>query len=282
MIKVACFLKLKTAHMDSFRFISLLVAPCFLLLSMGFQDHKTFEAAVIAKDVSKQTLLLQTPDHLEPLLVNVSKGDFDIDYQNKKITGDLISTEQGLRLEKIWPVAPRWVNDTIKQIRQQTRSMSQRSILLPGNNFPQFSLCNTQAEYINKDAFKNKWFFVTTLFTRCGNPNMCPLVAKRMVNLEKKLAEENITDVHELILTFDPTYDTPGILRQYAESFNANLSHTHFLTGNKNHLDDLMKQIGILKRGGDDHTLCVMLVDPFGRIVYRQEGNHWTTENLYD
>lgn len=268
--------------MSSFHFIFLLIAFCFSLLSMGFQDHKIFEGTVIGQDPQKNLLFVQTLDQSQPLFVTVSKGDLEIGYQNKKITGDILATEQGLRLEKIWPVAPRWVDDTIKQVRQQTRSMGQRSILMQGNNFPQFALCNTHGEYTNKDAFKNKWFFVTTLFTRCGNPNMCPLVAQRMVNLQKKLTEENIQDVHQLILTFDPAYDTPGILRQYAENFQANLTSTHFLTGNKNHMEDLMKQIGILKRGGDDHTLCVLLVDPFGRIVYREEGNHWTTENLYD
>jgi protein SCO1/2 len=252
------------------------------LMSLGFQTQEPVEALVVQANAEKSTLSLQFPDRAQPIEVFVSHGDAEIGYHGKSIQGNLITSQDQLRFERIWPVAPRWVDDTIRQVRQDTRSMKTQEVRMEGDAFPRFALCNALGAYISKDNFKGQWFFATVFFTRCGNPNMCPLVTKRMVELQQRLESEGIQDVKQWLLTFDPEYDTPGTLRQYASTYGANLQHTHFVAGDIGHTQDLMRQLGMLKRGGDDHTLCVLLVDPLGRIVFRQEGNGWDAGMLYD
>ena len=43
-----------------------------------------------------------------------------------------------------------------------------------------------------------------------------------------------------MTVTVDPEYDTPGILKQYAEKYQADTNTWHFLTGDKKKIERLM------------------------------------------
>jgi protein SCO1/2 len=57
---------------------------------------------------------------------------------------------------------------------------------------------------------------MTFLYTRCTNPNKCPLVARRMAELQDLLQTEGLSgQVRLAIVSYDPDFDTPAKLKDY-------------------------------------------------------------------
>jgi len=98
---------------------------------------------------------------------------------------------------------------------------------------PAFSLQNCSGEDLSKDDLLGNMWVVDFIFTRCGGP--CPLMTQRMRSLQKSLTQQGLLDppfsVKLLSISVDPTYDTPEVLKEYAENWGADLETWYFLTG---------------------------------------------------
>jgi protein SCO1/2 len=84
-------------------------------------------------------------------------------------------------------------------------------------------------------------------------------------------------------ISFDPAFDSPGILRTYAQGYGMELDNFHLLTGTQELIDDLLRQFGILTREEDgtiNHTMATLLVDANGRVAYRKEGPRWSVDDF--
>lgn len=68
-----------------------------------------------------------------------------------------------------------------------------------------------------------------SVFTRCGS--ICPPMTANMKKLQDWLETEELGNVKLVTFTVDPDHDTPEVLREYAESYKADLNRWHFLTG---------------------------------------------------
>ena len=258
--------------------LTALISSCSTYTHAANTSKKSpIEAVVTAADPEASTLTLEIKDTKGPLVAHVCPGDAKIGYVGQTIHGNLETTNSGPRLECVWPIFPRWVNDTASQLRRDTANRPQNPVRQPGEMFPPFAAIDQKGSLFSNDNFKGKWTMASFIFTRCQNPEMCPAVTKKMVTLEGILSQQNMQDVQLFVFTFDPIYDTPGIFRTYADSHGAReTSYLHFLTGPKDAVRDLMKQMDIHLRGEGDHTMAFVLIDPTGRIVDRKEGNTWT------
>ena len=74
-----------------------------------------------------------------------------------------------------------------------------------------------------------------------------------MIDLQQQASMERMENFQLVTVTFDPEYDSPGMLRQYANQRGASFDNYHFLTGSKSAIEDLMRQFGILKEYKDRH-----------------------------
>ncbi|MEO0972907.1 MAG: SCO family protein [Pseudomonadota bacterium] len=65
------------------------------------------------------------------------------------------------------------------------------------------------------------------IYTRCPDPNGCPLATHVLKRLRRAVsAHEALTDsVQFLSLSFDPTWDTPEVMREYAAQVGATRRH---------------------------------------------------------
>lgn len=91
---------------------------------------------------------------------------------------------------------------------------------------PAFALTNQEGQAVsNADLEETPWV-ANVIFTTC--PSVCPLLTSQMANLERRTRGTALTFVS---VSVDPETDTPEVLRQYAQSHDANLSRWHFLTG---------------------------------------------------
>ena len=142
-----------------------------------------------------------------------------------------------------------------------------------------FSLQNQNYDdVVFPDLVKGKLAVVGYIFTNC--PDICPLTTNNMRIIQDKLKEEKINnDVEFVSISFDPDYDSPEVLKKFAEIRNLDLSNWNFLTGEKTVITDLMKEAEVFAMVGDStitpseekiyyfvHTDRISLIDREGSV----------------
>jgi protein SCO1/2 len=92
-----------------------------------------------------------------------------------------------------------------------------------------FTLTNQNGRAISLTDLRGKVWVADIIFTRCAGP--CPRMTRQMKELQDALPP---TSQAELVtLTTDADFDTPPVLKAYAERFGADLNRWMFLTGTK-------------------------------------------------
>ncbi|NJD22147.1 MAG: SCO family protein [Melioribacter sp.] len=139
-------------------------------------------------------------------------------------------------------------------------------------------------EEIFPDFVKDKIVIMNYIFTNC--PDICPLSTNNMRLIQERLKKEKIDNVQFVSLSFDPEFDTPEVLRKFADIRNLDLSNWTFLTGDKSTTNSVIKQVGVLAVPSDStvfkngrkiyyyvHTDRIQLIDPEGRIRKNYKGS---------
>jgi len=87
-------------------------------------------------------------------------------------------------------------------------------------------------------------------------------------------------------LSFDPDFDTPKALADYATLYRGDdTSHWLFAASPAAALSDLAPRLGlmVMRQGpGITHNLRTVVVDPQGRVFRQFDGNGWTPRQLAD
>lgn len=122
--------------------------------------------------------------------------------------------------------------------------------------------------------FEGKPILTSYIYTHCQS--VCPAITANMKNISEKLPESS--SVQFVMISFDPTRDTPSALRQYMKKFKLNPDRFTFLTGDSTTVYSLMDEIGMrikVKRNSSpgrngymfNHSNRINLIDRKGRIV---------------
>ena len=99
---------------------------------------------------------------------------------------------------------------------------------------------------VNLTSWVGKPLAMSFIFTRCPNPNMCPLITARMAQLEVMLDKAGLGGkVNLLLLTYDPAWDTPERLKAYGESQGMQFTHSAILRPNPDTYPELIHALGI-------------------------------------
>lgn len=104
-----------------------------------------------------------------------------------------------------------------------------RPVLPALGQVPAFVLTNQIDRAVSESALNGKIWVANIIFTRCGGP--CPRLSGQMREIQD--AFPAATDVQFVSLTSDPEFDTPAVLREYADRFKADPRRWSFLTGTK-------------------------------------------------
>ena len=116
------------------------------------------------------------------------------------------------------------------------------------------------------------------IYSRCPIANMCPLATSKMMATQKLARDAGVANIEFVSITLEPTYDTPGVLNEYARDRGIDTGNFSFLTGPEPAIRDLLTQFGVIdefKGGIRDHTLATILIDDKGRIAWRADGSAW-------
>ena len=98
-----------------------------------------------------------------------------------------------------------------------------------------FTLTNENNQPVSLASLHGQVWVADIIFTRCPGP--CARMTRELVNLQPRLPTK--LPVRIVTLTSDPDYDSPAVLRHYAERFGADTNRWDFLTGNKQSIRSL-------------------------------------------
>ena len=112
-----------------------------------------------------------------------------------------------------------------------------------------FTLTNQNGRAVSLADLRGKVWVADIIFTRCAGP--CPRMTRQMKALQDALPSGSQAKL--VTLTTDADFDTPPVLKAYAERFGADLNRWMFLTGTKE---------GIAKLATDSLKLAAMEKKP--------------------
>jgi protein SCO1/2 len=140
---------------------------------------------------------------------------------------------------------------------------------------PDFKLTERSGAKIQLSDLKGKVWLADLVYTTC--PSTCPMLGNRLSGLQGEAFKSDA--VRFVSISVNPTHDTPGVLRPYAERFHAEPGKWLFLTGDKTKVAALVND-GFLLTSKDApdgsqemvHSTKIALVDKNGVIRAYYEG----------
>jgi protein SCO1/2 len=153
-----------------------------------------------------------------------------------------------------------------------------------------FSLTNENSATVSLADLRGHVWVADIIFTTCPGP--CLRMTHQMKEIQDALSADDKTKL--VSLTTNPDYDTPGILKTYAEHNGADTNRWMFLTGTKKQINNLavdsLKLSAVEKKPEERtspedlwvHSTIFVLVDKHAqlRAIYQTGGDDvsWPVE----
>src|SRR3974390_2724298 len=133
---------------------------------------------------------------------------------------------------------------------------------------PEFTLTSQDGSQISLADLHGKVVAVTFIFTRCSAT--CPVLTPLMSLVQERLGQDFNSKVAFASITLDPEYDTPEMLRLYAQAYGVDVPGWSFLTGPPPAIAELSHRYGVFAAknadGDIDHSFLTSIVDQRGFI----------------
>ena len=94
---------------------------------------------------------------------------------------------------------------------------------------PSFEFIDQDSLVITDKDYLGKVYIVEFFFTSC--PSICPIMTKNLVDLQEEFKTSDDFGVASFTIT--PEYDTPRVLKEYAEKHGITDLDWHLMTGNQ-------------------------------------------------
>jgi len=139
---------------------------------------------------------------------------------------------------------------------------------------PDFALVDQDGRPASLSALRGKLVVLDFVFTRCPGP--CPILTGLLVDAREGLSAADRARVHFVSLTLDPAFDTPEVLRAYAQARHIDTAGWSFVTGPAAEVEAVVRAYGVgstrQPNGDIDHTLATFLISADGMIARRYLG----------
>ncbi|MGK0252761.1 MAG: protein SCO1/2 [Mariniflexile sp.] len=139
---------------------------------------------------------------------------------------------------------------------------------------PAFSFTDQNGKIITNKDYEGKVFVVEFFFTTC--PTICPRMNANLIKIQNTFEEFKNFGVASF--TINPDYDTPEILKVYAEKYGVISANWHLMTGDKEAIYKLSNEGFNLYTaeesevaGGFEHSGNFALIDKNGFIRSRKD-----------
>jgi protein SCO1 len=159
----------------------------------------------------------------------------------------------------------------------------------PGERVPDFTFVNQGGRRIHFRRYRGKTVLLTFVYTRCPFPTYCPLMTRNFADINNHLAANASLEArtHLLTLSFDPSHDTPAVLKAYGERYagknDPGFRHWEFASIPSRELKEVSSFFGFTfeEQGGQIvHSLSTALVGPDQKLVRWYAGNRWSPSEV--
>jgi protein SCO1 len=171
---------------------------------------------------------------------DVTRNESRSDYNNKSKTSDLAFIE---------------INNEAKKV-------------------PAFSFVNQNGKMISNKDYEGKVYVVEFFFSTC--PTICPRMNRNLIQIQNTFKEFENFGVASF--TINPDYDTPEVLKAYAEQYGVTNPNWNLMTGDKDEIYKLSNEGFNLytaeedkAAGGFEHSGNFALIDKNGFIRSRTD-----------
>jgi protein SCO1 len=148
------------------------------------------------------------------------------------------------------------------------------SNLIEVGSAPSFELTDQNNKKITNNDYLGKVYVVEFFFTTC--PSICPKMNSNMVLIQNKFFGNPNFGIASI--SIDPEHDTSAILKEHAAKLGATATNWHFLTGDKEYINNISNKGFNLYAGqnpkipgGFEHSGLFALVDKKGNIRCRKD-----------
>ena len=252
------------------------------------EKHYPLRGEIIKVDAGRRILTVrhEAVAGLMPAMTmefGVAAGDAAAAKAGEHIRADLVLDKAGgnPHLERIWPddrAAADAVAAGARTLREDTHDRGESAYREVGEAMPEFTLFDQSGRVVSSRRFRGKQIMLNFIFTRCPVANMCPASTAKMIAAQRLARAAGVKNIEFVSITLDPTYDTPGVLEEYAAARGIDTSNFSFLTGPESAVRDLLTQFGVLAEFDGDlvkHTLATILIDSRGTLIWRADGSIW-------
>jgi protein SCO1/2 len=202
-----------------------------------------------------------------PVRVNPAK-DLGTLRLGDHISGMLVRGNRPVISEvEVLPMAPSSLLQTVRNAH----------LLREGDALPQTHFVDQNGKSFTFADFAGQNVVLSFIYTRCRDAKMCPLISSKFAQLQDAFKN---SDSHLVEITLDPQYDTPLVLKTYADTFKANPQRWTFGTGELNAVLNFDAQFGLLPfadpRFGLIHTEQTVIIDKRGIVRYLIDDPSWS------
>jgi protein SCO1 len=242
---------------------------------------------VVSADVAKKILVVhheEVKGYMPSMTMEfaVSAGDAAVAKPGQRIRAELVAGKDGsVRLEKIWPddsASTAAISASARALAEDTHNRGKNAYREIDEKIPTFALFDQEGRVVQSERFRGKQIMVNFIYSRCPIATMCPASTAKMMQAQKLAREARVANLELISISLEPSYDTPGILKEYASARGIDTTNFSFLTGPEKTVQDLLAQFGViaeLEGGYLKHTLSTLLIDENGKIIYRTDGSIW-------
>lgn len=131
------------------------------------------------------------------------------------------------------------------------------------NQVPAFQLTSQQGHVISQKDLDGNIYVADFFFATC--PDICKAMSSQLVRVQEAFVDE--PNVKLVSFTVNPEYDTPEVLKEYGERYNADPNKWFFLTGDREKIYSLAQKgfyLPVMQVEGQQdfiHSEKFMLVD---------------------
>jgi protein SCO1/2 len=154
-------------------------------------------------------------------------------------------------------------------------------VLREGDMVPATALVDEHGRPFSLQSSDGRTTIVSFIYTRCRDASMCPLVSAKFARMQRAIGT---APIRLLLLTLDPSYDTPAVLARYGAAYGADPRRWTFATGEPDAVENLAARLGINATrpvpGVVVHDEAALIIDPSGRIARIVTGATWLPDDL--
>lgn len=179
----------------------------------------------------------------------------------------------------------------VAQAKPDYKPAVQFHVPAAGDQVPDFALLNQSGKTVHMAQFKGRVVLMTFIYTRCTLADFCPRMSRNFAEIDKELASDAglYAKTHLISVSFDPTYDTPAVLKSYGGAYTGmytkeKFEHWDFAAPPVKELPEMTQFFDVGITPGESksltHSLSTVLIGKDGKVISWHPTNDWQVQDM--